>query len=176
MQPILLIRIFLKMEALQKILGSALRVYVDFLSWSDVTVTFHVVKVKSQWLLTPDISVLSLPCIPACNLPLHTCSLARMADIAKYFALFFIVCWLPYTHTYCVDLSVNTAVQPGSPHCLTDPFISCGGRNEPTLPIWTDLTERDYFKACIDFLPCPLLPIPLPWKWLIQSALMRSDG
>ena len=152
----------------------------------------HVVKVKSQWLLTPDIRALTLLCIPAWNLLLNTWSLSKIAHIAKYFALFFTVFWLPYTHTHmhahihthtcthtlslCVDLSVNSAVQPSSPFCLTDPFISCGGHNEPTLPVWTDLTERDYFKACMDFLACLLLPIPLPWKWLIQSTLMRSDG
>lgn len=140
----------------------------------------HVVKVKSQWLLTADISVLTLSYCPACNLLLNTCSLANVAHVAKYFWFFCSLCVASFTHTgthiSCADLSVNTAVQPGSPHCLTDPFISCVGCNELTLPIWTNLTERDYFKECMDFLLCPLLPIPLPWKWLIQSALMRSDG
>lgn len=155
-------------------------IWDDCPSWQMWQSPLHVVKVKSQWLLTADISVLTLSYCPACNLLLNTCSLANVAHVAKYFWFFCSLCVASFTHTgthiSCADLSVNTAVQPGSPRCLTDPFISCVGCNELTLPIWTNLTERDYFKVCMDFLLCPLLPIPLPWKWLIQSALMRSDG
>lgn len=126
-------------------------------------------------MLTPHISVLTRLCTSACSLLLHTCSLSEIAHVAKCL-LFGSSCVdslppslsLSLTHTQthiythlCVDLSVNAVVQPSSPYCLTDPFISCGGRNEPTLPAWTDLTERDYFKACMDFLACPLLPIPI---------------
>lgn len=140
--------------------------------------SLHVVSLKPQWLLGPDISILTQSAIPACLVLLHTCSLAKIAHIAKCLALFsYCACVCvsltqthsqahthPQAHTHLprVDLPVNAAVQP---RCLTDPFISCGGRNEPILPVWTDLTERDYLNACMDFLPCLLLPIRPPRKW-----------
>lgn len=72
----------------------------------------HVVKVKSQWLLTADISVLALSYCPACNLLLNTCSLANVAHVAKYFWFFFVHCVLPplhtQEHTFLVRICLST--------------------------------------------------------------------
>lgn len=139
----------------------------------------HVVEAQSQRLLGPDVSVFTRPPIPACVLHWHTCSLAKTAHFVKYSASH----WLQtpfhkhthvHTHPPRVDLPVNTTVQPRRLdwpiHLLWGAVMS---RSSPFGPTWQrEITS----KHCIDFLPRLHLPIALPWKWLTQSALMRSDG
>lgn len=146
----------------------------------------HEVKVKSPWLLTADIRVLTLLCIPAWSSVCTPAPRQRWHVQLSIFG-FGVHCVYslthiftnahPHTHTLLVRICPST--QRSSPALLAAWLTHsspAGGRNEPTLPVWTDLTERDYFKAFMDFRARPLLPIPLPWKWLIQSILMRSDG
>ena len=134
--------------------------------WRPPRPHLHGVKVKLQWLLSPDISILTLPRIPACNLLLRTCSLAKKAHVAKYLALLFTVSFThthahSRTHTHTFWVWICLSAQRSSPALLaawlthSSPVGTIMSRPSPFGPTWQrEITS----KPAWIFSPVPSSP------------------
>lgn len=110
---------------------------------------------------------------------LRTCSLAKITHSPKYLSLLFIVPRFPCANTamHASSLCRSAHQQPQSGVTAWPTHSSPGGaHNEPILPVWTNLTERDYFKALHGFSPVSPPPYSSSLKVVNSSALIRSDG